>query len=131
MGQRRLRSARKPGRIAAIALAFFAVLAGPATAATWTDHQLPAVGQSPLFDISCPSTSLCVAVGDGNTLASSANPTGPASDWSVVYPGGAGPPNQSGIKGVSCPSPQLCVAVSFEAPPYDSRPTSLPGNRVR
>ena len=37
-----------------------------------------------------------------------------AAGWSVSYPGGAGPPNQSGIKGVSCPSPQLCVAVSFE-----------------
>jgi len=98
----------------AIALAFFAVLAGPAAAATWTDHQLPSVGQSPLFDISCPSTSLCVAVGGGNTLASSTNPTGPAAGWSVAYPGGEGPPNQSGIKGVSCPSPQLCVAVSFE-----------------
>jgi hypothetical protein len=110
-GQRRLRS---PGEIAAIALAFFAILAGPATAATWTDHQLPAVGQSPLFDISCPSTSLCVAVGGGNTLASSTNPTGPASGWSVAYPGGEGPPNQSGIKGVSCPSPTFCVAVSFE-----------------
>jgi len=113
-GQRRLRSVRKPGRIAALALAFFAVLGGPATAATWTDHQLPSVGQSPLFDISCPSTSLCVAVGGGNTLASTTNPTGPAAGWSVIYPGGAGPPNQSGIKGVSCPSPQLCVAASFE-----------------
>jgi hypothetical protein len=98
----------------AIALAFFAALAGPAAAATWTDHQLPSVGQSPLYDISCPSTSLCVAVGGGNTLAGSTNPTGPADGWSVIYPGGAGPPNQSGIKGVSCPSPQLCVAVSFE-----------------
>ncbi len=100
--------------IAAIAVACFALLAGPAAAATWTDHQLPSVGQAPLFDISCPSTSLCVAVGGGNTLAASANPAGPAAGWSVVYPGGAGPPNQSGIKGVSCPSPQLCVAVSFE-----------------
>ena len=113
-GQRRRQLVRGLGRIAAIAIACFAVLAGPATAATWTDHQLPSVGESPLFDISCPSTSLCVAVGGGNTLTSSTNPTGPADNWSVIYPGGAGPPNQSGIKGVSCPSPQLCVAVSFE-----------------
>ena len=105
---------KKPSGIAAIALAFFAILTSSAAAATWTDHQLPSVGQSPLYDISCPSTSLCVAVGGGNTLASSANPTGPAGNWSVIYPGGAGPPNQSGIKGVSCPSPQLCVVVSFE-----------------
>ena len=114
MGQRRRRSARGPGRIAAVAVAFFAALSGPAAAATWTDHQLPSVGQSPLYDISCPSTSLCVAVGGGNTLAGSADPTGPAGNWSVIYPGGAGPPNQSGIKGVSCPSPQLCVVVSSE-----------------
>lgn len=105
---------RGASRIATLAVACFAVLAGPAAAANWTDHQLPSVGESPLFDISCPSTSLCVAVGGGNTLTSSTNPTGPADNWSVIYPGGAGPPNQSGIKGVSCPSPQLCVAVSFE-----------------
>lgn len=107
----------------AIALAFFAVLAGPAAAATWTDHQLPSVGQSPLFDISCPSTSLCVAVGGGNTLASSTNPTGPAAGWSVAYPGGEGPPNQSGIKGVSCPSPQLCVAVGDDGANIAPAPT--------
>src|SRR5262245_52495116 len=114
MGQRGHRLARDPGRIAAIALVFLAAIAAPASAATWTDHQLPSVGQSPLFDISCPSISLCVAVGGGNTLSSSTDPTGPGAGWSVIYPGGAGPPNQSGIKGVSCPSPQLCVAVSFE-----------------
>ncbi len=87
MGQQERRSARRPGQIVAIVVAFLTAFAAPAFAATWTDHQLPSVGQSPLFDISCPSTSLCVAVGGGNTLASSTNPTGPA----AAYPGGAGP----------------------------------------
>jgi hypothetical protein len=72
------------------------------------------VGQAPLFGISCPSTSLCVAVGGGNTIASSANPAGPAGDWSVVNPGGFSQPNWDEIKGVSCPSPRLCVAVGFK-----------------
>jgi hypothetical protein len=96
---------------------FFAALAGSAAAATWTDHQLPDVGQSPLFDISCPSTSLCVAVGGGNTLAGTTNPTGPGSGWSVLYPGGEGPPNQSGIKGVSCPSATFCAASAGDGTP--------------
>lgn len=77
-------------------------------------------GRKPLFGISCPSTSLCVAVGGGNTIASSTDPAGGAGAWSVVNPGGAGPPNQNEIKGVSCPSPQLCVAVSFEGLVYAS-----------
>lgn len=97
-----------------VAVGLFAADPGPAFASTWTGRQLPAVGQAPLFGISCPSTTLCVAVGGGNTIASSANPAGAAGDWAVINPGGVAPPNQSGIRGVSCPSPQLCVAVSFE-----------------
>ena len=103
-----------PALVAILFVALLASAAAPAFASTWTTRQLPAVGQAPLFGISCPSTSLCVAVGGGNTIASSPNPAGPAGDWSVVNPGGVAPPNQSGIRGVSCPSPQLCVAVSFE-----------------
>jgi hypothetical protein len=84
-------------------------------ASTWTKRQLPvSVRQAPLFSVSCPSTSLCVATGGGNTLASTADPAGPGSGWSVLYPGGTTYPNQSAIKGVSCPSPQLCVAVSLQ-----------------
>jgi hypothetical protein len=97
--------------------------AGPSSASTWIGRQLPGATDVNLgmFGISCPSTSLCVAVGGGNTIASSTNPTGSAESWRVVYPGaGAGEPNQRQIKGVSCPSPQLCVAVNFEGLIYTS-----------
>jgi hypothetical protein len=74
-----------------------------------------------MFGVSCPTASLCVAVGGGNTIASSTNPTGDATSWNVVYPGaGPGEPNQRQIRGVSCPSPQLCVAVTFEGLVYSS-----------
>ena len=88
--------------------------AAPAPAATWSSSELPVLGQAPLFGISCPSTSLCVAVGGGNTIVSSANPAGGAGDWSVANPGGFSHPNWDQLRGVSCPSPQLCVAVGFE-----------------
>lgn len=95
-----------------------------AGAATWDGRQL--AGESdrlPLFGISCPSASLCVAVGGNNTIASSTSPTGDASAWKVVHAGaGAIPngPNQRQIRGVSCPSTQLCVAVTFEGLIYSS-----------
>src|SRR5215213_5304874 len=100
--------------VAILSAGLLASAAAPASGSIWTDRQVQGVGQAPLFGISCPSTSLCVAVGGGNTIASSANPAGGAGEWSVVNPGGVAPPNQSAIKGVSCPSPELCVAVSFE-----------------
>src|SRR4051794_11329545 len=89
-----------------------------ASAATWDGRQL--AGESyrlPLLGISCPSTSLCVAVGGNNTIASATLPTGDASNWKVVH-AGAGEisigPNQRQIRAISCPSTQLCVAVTFE-----------------
>jgi len=95
-----------------------------ANAATWDGRQL--AGESyrlPLFGISCPSTSLCVAVGGNNTIASSTSPTGNASDWKVVHVGAGGisnGPNQRQIRSISCPSTQLCVAVTFEGLIYTS-----------
>ena len=111
--QRRLRVRSRYSIVVAVVLLILAS-AAPAGAATWTARQLAAVGQAPLFGISCPRVSLCVAVGGGNTVASSADPSARAAAWSAINPGGAGPPNQNEIKGVSCPSPQLCIAVSFE-----------------
>jgi hypothetical protein len=94
--------------------------AAPASASTWTLRELPDNGvRTILWGASCPSTSLCVAVGTNSVLASSTNPTGDASAWSIahlekvvqpipgqdetVYPGNA-------IKGVSCPSSSFCAA---------------------
>jgi hypothetical protein len=94
-----------------------------------------------LFGVSCPSKSLCVAVGLGHleelsgrgedhytdtpTLAFSQAPTGDLAQWHVVnlpYPIGpgkscvAGEPGchegGGGFNGVSCASQKLCVAVS-------------------
>lgn len=98
--------------------------AGPSSASTWTGRQPAGTGSNvnlAMFGISCPTASLCVAVGGANTIASSTNPTGGAESWRVVYPGaGAGEPNQRQIRGVSCPSAQLCVAVNFEGIIYTS-----------
>lgn len=103
--------------LGALALALFA--AAPACAADWQVTEL-ADGSTDavLWDMACPSASLCVTVGSNSTVASSTNPTGGAAAWkpvhpegylgtytgrSVRYPGNA-------IRGVSCPSPALCVA---------------------
>ncbi len=94
-----------------------------AIASTWTARQLavPPLNRH-MFAISCPTASFCVAVGGGNTLASSTDPSGGTGSWNVAFPGGGGPdyPNQREIKGISCPSSQLCVAVTFEGLIYTS-----------
>ena len=60
----------------------------------------------PLGGVSCPSTSLCVAVGDRGSLATSTDPTDGRSAWSVAEVDGT-----NALDGVSCPSVSLCVAV--------------------
>lgn len=105
----------------ALIMGMFPVAAG---AASWSSLQLPGeASQVALFGISCPSTSLCVAGGADNTIASSTDPSGGAGRWSVVHPGeGASPEavNYRQIRGISCPSPSLCVAVAFEGFVYTS-----------
>jgi len=119
---RALVTRRRSGRVALAVvlcgLALGGIAATSAAGSTWTGRQMPgSAGESMLFGISCPSASLCVAVGGNNSVASSTNPTGGAGSWNVAYAGegSAGPgANYRQIRGVSCPSPQLCVAVSFE-----------------
>lgn len=111
--------------VLAIAFVLSAAVAGPASASTWTGHQLTGeAAKVSIFGISCPTASLCVAVGGNNTIASSTNPNAKGS-WNVVYAGaGALPTPPNGIfpgrqiRGVSCPSSQLCVAVTFEGDVY-------------
>ncbi len=86
-----------------------------------------------MFGISCPSTSLCVAVGGNNTIASSTSPAGGLTDWKVVYAGPGTLPTTPNsifpgrqIRGVSCPSAQLCVAGTFEGNIYTA--TNPTGN---
>lgn len=58
-----------------------------------------------LYGVSCPSDSLCVAVGWKN-LAVSSDPTGPADAWRVGVLDGA-----NSVTSVSCPTASLCVGV--------------------
>lgn len=108
--------------MAACCVGLLGAVAQPAAGATWNSRQL--AGDStrlPMFGISCPTASLCVTVGGGNTIASSTRPTRGSGEWKVTYPGsGAGEPNQRQIRSVSCPTAQLCVAVAFEGLVYTS-----------
>jgi hypothetical protein len=104
---------------------------GTAAASTWTATTLNAgeIGAH-LYGMSCPSPSLCVAVGGNGTIASSTAPLSGADAWSVVRPGGSfepGPGVPAGssfggaqLKDVDCPSAGLCVAASFDGKVYSS-----------
>jgi hypothetical protein len=114
-----------------VLLAAIAAPAGSAAASSWTLRELPPRSGDqwgpPLSGVSCPTESLCVAVGGLDTLAFSQAPTGGAAKWHVVtppYPIGPGKtcvegephcPEPGGrLQAVSCASPNLCVAVSYE-----------------
>jgi hypothetical protein len=124
------------------AIALLATIAAPAAAASasnWTERQLPpASGEDwgpPLSGVTCPTESLCVAVGGINTVAFSQSPTGAAARWHVVAPT-YDEPNQGclergesvefcshprgSLNGVSCAGEGLCVAVGYEGSVYVS-----------
>ena len=74
-----------------------------------------------LRGVSCPSTSLCVAVdAAGNALASN-NPAGGSTAWTITHAdtnrsygcSGGGLACQPPLVGISCPSTALCAAVDF------------------
>jgi len=101
------------------AVALSGVAAVPAAASNW---KVATLADGPitatLEGMSCPSASLCVAVGTNSTIATSTNPTGGPSAWKTVHPEGyVEHPGMQGlytgnaIRGVSCPSSELCVAV--------------------
>ena len=55
-----------------LCLALLLLAAAPAVASEWTAHPLGGeAAEAQLFGISCPDTSLCVAVGGNNTIAAS------------------------------------------------------------
>jgi hypothetical protein len=98
----------------------------------------------PLLGISCPSTSLCVAVGELDTIASTTNPTGGPSAWHLAKPTGEAnsdchehwvppclPAQERRVRGVSCPSAQLCIAVTGEGYIYSSTNPTGPGDAWR
>jgi hypothetical protein len=134
--------------VACSSTALIATLAAPAGAAavsSWTLQQLPPdsgeVAGPPLSGVSCPTDSLCVAVGGRDTLAFSPAPTGGVEKWHVVnppYPDGQGstcfggepgcPSRKGALTAVSCASQSLCVAVSYDGFIYVSRdPTGAAG----
>jgi hypothetical protein len=128
-----------------------AVPAGSAAASKWTVRQLPpkpleggsGTDQVPFYGVSCPSESLCVAVGALDTVAFSQSPTAGADRWHLGYPT-YDEPKQSCLEeevpaescsvprgtldGVSCATESLCVAVGYEGSVYVSTdPASGPG----
>jgi hypothetical protein len=131
--------------VSCFALALVASAAAPvseATAAKWTLRQLPPqpLGDGTkyrlvLYAASCPSDSLCLAVGPFDTIASSSAPTAGADRWHVVNPR-YDEPKQScleedqaegfcdsprgTIRAVSCATEGLCVAVGYEGSVFTS-----------
>ncbi len=104
-----------------------------AHAAVWetTHEQVGAFGHENLYGVSCPTRSLCIAVGDGHAILTSQNPAGDS--WRVEVPplptyagarwdekdhstGGAA----ASFQAVSCPSEAFCAAVSREGDLYTS-----------
>jgi photosystem II stability/assembly factor-like uncharacterized protein len=132
-------------RLIGLAVALLVALTAPAGAAAsdWTVRQLPPPsiegGSSTervlLYSVSCPTETLCVAVGALDTVAFSQRPTGGADSWHVVNPLYAEPRQscleegepaarcerpRGAIDAVSCASEDLCVAVGYEGSVFTS-----------
>jgi hypothetical protein len=113
-----------------LALALAALVPGAASASEWSVVQLPSGGvNASFYGMSCPSASLCVAVGGNSAIATSTDPAGGASAWKIGKPGGGvdlpgaeGEVTYGGgqIRGVSCPTADLCVAASLDGRFYTS-----------
>lgn len=125
----RLGNASRRSRWAAATLAlviFALVSACPAAASTWSVTKLRDDGVlGPLFAVACPTVQLCVVGGSDSLIATSTNPMGGRSAWSVVHPGGReeieAPGGEGGIifpgaqiRGISCPTEDLCIGVSLD-----------------
>jgi hypothetical protein len=120
---------------AVVLFAILAAAAGSATASTWTVRQLAPIRNSEnqpvqigLSGISCPSESLCVAVGGREgTFAFSREPTGGSESWHEVkleYPVGPGKtcvegesdcePPSGALQAVSCASENFCALTTYD-----------------
>lgn len=134
-------------RLLAWLIALVGVLAMPTAspaASKWTVRTLPpqplphspGTHQVVLRGVSCPSASLCVAVGALDTVAFSRSPTGGADRWHAVNPTYDEPRQRcleeqqpevscyrpkGAIVAVSCPTERLCVAVGYEGSVYASK----------
>jgi hypothetical protein len=118
-----------------LALLAIAATPGPAGSAQWTLRQLPPLRNSEnhpiqfgISGISCPTESLCVAVGGRQgTFAFSQNPTGGVDSWHMTkleYPVGPGrtcvagepdcEPPSGALQAVSCASEGLCALTTYD-----------------
>jgi hypothetical protein len=77
------------------------------------DDRPPFASPAAIAGVSCPSTSLCVAVDTVGDVLVSADPTGGTEAWTRTYMGKDSTAVES-FTGVSCPSMKLCVAVDSE-----------------
>jgi len=123
-----MRARRNLAAVGTCAATLFLLLCGSAVA-SWTSTQLPgAAAKVYLLGVSCPSTSLCVASGTNNLIASSTDPA--SGRWKFVYAGdGPWPETESWptnaisgkqIQGISCPSSELCVGVTDQGNIFSS-----------
>jgi hypothetical protein len=90
------------------------------------DSQLPFAQAYLLGPISCPSTSLCVAVDSNGRVLTSTNPTGGATAWSVtrVLPLVSGGEPSDRLLQLSCPTSTLCVALTLQGVLSTTDPTA-------
>jgi hypothetical protein len=81
--------------------------------------------QAPLTSVSCPSTTLCVAVDGAGNILSSTSPTGASDSWSLT--------NVSSLplNSVSCSDRALCVAIGNDATARILPNPSLGNNSAR
>jgi len=63
-------------------------------------------GNGNMNAVSCPTSSVCVAVDRAGRVVVSNNPTAGAAPWTVTNVDGT-----NSLEAVSCPSTSLCVAV--------------------
>lgn len=119
--------------IATVAAALLMQSDSPALAvATWESRQIE-IGVSEgdsLFGVSCPTASICVAVGNRGTIVTSDKAAGGAGAWrsETVQPGshvGTAPgeadrTSPGTFESVSCPTAGMCAAVTYAGDFYAS-----------
>ena len=100
-----------------------------------TSNNTDNAGSVLLRGVSCPSTSLCVAVDAAGNVLSSTNPAGGSTAWTITHAdtnrsygcGGGGLACQPPLVGISCPSTALCVAVDFSGNLLTTHTPTAPG----
>lgn len=112
--------------LATVTTTLLLVADSPALAvATWESRQVEVGAREgdSLFGVSCPTASLCVAVGNRGSIVTSGSPNGGAGAWrsETVTPGphvgtATGEPDRTSpgtFESVSCPTAGMCAAVTY------------------